>query len=73
MRKTTHELARELLAGPDVPAVVATTTQPGGDPPMDFAKVSYGEGYDAIDGGDCEPFAEIHAECEKPTCADAAE
>lgn len=69
--KTSHQLARELLAGPDLHIVIATQ-KPRGDKiaPCDYPKTSQGEGYDSMEGGDSEQFIEIHAACEKPSFAD---
>ncbi len=68
--KTAHQLARELLAGPDLRVIVATRNHT--ENPADDPQISLGEGYDAIEGGDCEEFLEIHAACEDPGFADSA-
>lgn len=67
--KTTHELARELLAGPDIRCIVATRTDP--DHPAADPELSLGEGCEDPHGGDFEEFIEIHAATEQPALADA--
>lgn len=64
----THQLAKRLADGPNVDVIVARRDDT--DKPSGFATVSYGHGYDAVDGGDTLPFAEIHADTEEPCLAD---
>jgi len=68
--KTTHQFARELLAGPDVPVIVYSQGDRGELPPCAEPQGTLGEGYDSPDGGELTTFVEIHAICDRPSMAE---
>lgn len=56
--KTSHQLARELLVGPDLPIFIATRSS---EEPFGEATVSKLSGYDSPNGGDDVEAIELHA------------
>ena len=69
--KTTHQLAKELLAQPDVRVVLPTAGDPG-QPPMDDPVLTFGGGYDDPNGGEFAHFVELRPACLPPVFADPA-
>lgn len=50
--KTSHQLARELLTGPDLPIYIYTKPDEDNRPEGHEPKPAHIEGFDAEDGGD---------------------